>query len=175
MADTRPTHVNRGMRAPRVTVAVTKDVIEQSMRRDSSHCMIAEAIQNGVPNAKNVSVDLASIRWTDRDKGVRYIYLTPRLAQMNLLRFDQGDEDIEPFQFKLRGATVIRANTKRTNEEVPKRATLVTERDAESTHHEGVPTRIGGKAPPTGPLSNSKNKRVKVGQRREFGLRSLTR
>lgn len=83
--------------APRPTVQVTRQIIEAAKRRDSSHCMIAEAIKLAVPNATSVAVDLQTIRWTDRERNLRYIYLTPRIGQINLVKFDQGDEDIEPF------------------------------------------------------------------------------
>ena len=37
-----------------------------------------------------VSVDMATIRASDRKAGVRYVYLTPPAAQHLLLSFDQG-------------------------------------------------------------------------------------
>ena len=58
-------------------VSVTRDVIDKAERRDSSHCMIADAIRASIPDAQNVSVDLATIRWSEPKKGVRLMYLTP--------------------------------------------------------------------------------------------------
>lgn len=165
--------IKRGSKAPRVTVNVSQDVIDVATRRDSSHCMIADAVKLAVPNASAISVDLASVRWTDRSKGLRYIYLTPRIGQLNLLRFDQGDVDIEPFKFELRGATVIRANTKKQSDVVPKRARLRVQEATVETGKGDSPQRVGGAAPPVGPLSNSP--KVRVGRRRQFGLRALSR
>lgn len=165
--------VKRGTHSPRVTVEITPEIIEAAKRRDSGHCMIAEAIKRVVPGASGVSVDLATIRWTDREKGLRYIYLTPRIGQLSLLQFDQGDNEIEPFSFQLRTATVIRAATKRVAEDVPTRATVQATESQKAAKQGGRPERIGGVAPPVGPLSNSA--KVKVGKRREFGLRSMSR
>jgi hypothetical protein len=71
--------------------------------------MIAEAIRLAVPNAQSVAVDLVTIRWTDPVRELRYIYLTPRLAQHALIDFDSGVEP-RPFDVKLAGAAqVVRA------------------------------------------------------------------
>lgn len=169
----------RALRAPRPTVVIDEMTIEQAKRRDSSHCMIAEAVKKAVPNATSVSVDLQTIRWTDRDRGLRFTYLTPRLAQLALLKFDQGDEDLAPFAFRLRYAQITKANTKRSQrrtadqDAVPKRAALMgTPHHAEDGYGAEPAVRVGGRTPPIGPLSNT---RVRVGKRREFGLRQLTR
>lgn len=157
--------------SPRVTIKIDREIIEAAKRRDSSHCMIAEAIKAAVPDAKSVSVDLASIRWTDPKRGLRYTYLTPRTAQLELIRFDQGDETIEPFSFHLRGAMVTASKMKKAGaEKLPTKATLG---ERSGTHKGEVPERIGGKTPPIGPLSN--HSKVRVGLRREFGLRRLSR
>lgn len=98
--------------APRITVAVTREIIDLSERRNSSHCMIAEAVKRSVPEARHVSVDLATIRFTDPNKRLRYIYLTPRKAQYALLDFDQGHH-AEPFEVQLRAAQVVRSGAGR--------------------------------------------------------------
>jgi hypothetical protein len=92
---------------PRPVIEVTEDIITNATQGDSSHCMIADAIAAQIPGAKNVSVDLATIRWSDRKKGERYVFLTPPDAQDALVRFDQG-QPVEPIAFRLRAAQVTR-------------------------------------------------------------------
>lgn len=147
-----------------------------------------------MPNASRVAVDLQSIRWTDAERGLRYTYLTPRLAQLKLLQFDQGDEDITPFKMQLTDAIVTKWNGGRGThtDQVPEKATLM--EVPRSSRHTGTarrtPARIGGKPPPMGALASGSGRpskrqaasavaakvrtaRVNVGKRREFGLRSL--
>lgn len=90
-----------------VLVKVTRKHIDEAMQKVSSHCMIAEAIKDAMPDAKNIAVDLQTIRYTDPKRKVRCVVLTPRLAQDKLVAFDQGDrEELEPFQFKMRPTQV---------------------------------------------------------------------
>jgi hypothetical protein len=96
--------------SPRLTLSIDRETIEASTRRKSSHCMIAEAIKRAIPRATGVSVDLQAIRWTDPDLQLRYIFLTPREAQVALLHFDRGQTP-EPFEMKLSNAHVLRANS----------------------------------------------------------------
>jgi hypothetical protein len=95
--------------SPRLTISIDQETIEASTRRKSSHCMIAEAIKRAIPRATGVSVDLQAIRWTDPDLQLRYVFLTPREAQIALLHFDRG-ETPESFTMKLSNAHVTRAN-----------------------------------------------------------------
>ncbi len=166
--------VQRGQRAPRPNIVITDALIEQAKRRDSGHCMIAEAVKAAVPHARSVSVDLASIRWTDPESALRYTFLTPRVAQLALVQFDQGDENIEPFSFRLRGALVTQSHMKKPKAKgTPRTVSTKTSLVKADGGKPGVATRVGGKTPPLGPLSNSK--RVRVGKRREFGLRTISR
>ena len=82
-------------------IKVTQEMIDRAIPADSSHCMIADAVQATLPKAEFVAVDLATIRWSDRKKGLRYTFLTPRGAQWALVQFDQGVKP-EPFSFILR-------------------------------------------------------------------------
>lgn len=91
--DTKP-------RPPAVRVSVSKGHVAGACRRDSHHCMIADAIKAANPNAKYIMVDLQSIRWSDLKKGYRYTYFTPAVAQSALIKFDQG-KDVQPFAFSL--------------------------------------------------------------------------
>jgi Fe-S-cluster formation regulator IscX/YfhJ len=77
----KPTRSVRKPRAPRVVIQVSGDDILWAEKESSSHCMIADAIKRQLPNARHVAVDLQTIRFT---------YLTPTLAQMALLDFDDG-------------------------------------------------------------------------------------
>ncbi len=81
-------------------VSVTAPLIERATQRDSRHCMIAEAILAARPDFRRVIVDLATIRWTNPRTGKRYVALTPELAAVALVKFDQGQE-VEPFELAL--------------------------------------------------------------------------
>ena len=181
--------------SPAVKIALTKELIEDSKQRDSSHCMIAEAVKAAYPDATYVSVDLQTIRFTDPGKHLRYTYLTPRIAQIALIDFDQGNTP-EPFTFTLRRAQVTRSGGTQQRRKLSeaelaqrkeagmkgvgsRRATLKSQelvgtkselRDSGSDAGPGgggsaPPERIGGKTPPTTPFA----------RRREFGIRALVR
>ena len=74
----------------RVTLDITEEIINRAVRADSNACVIADAIKAQVPNATAVTVDLATIRWSDKAAGKRYIYLTPQGAQLTVYAFDRG-------------------------------------------------------------------------------------
>lgn len=159
-------------RGPRVSCDVTQDIINAAIPRNSGHCVIADAVKEAVPEARGVSVDLQTIRWTDNEKQRRYIYLTPRVAQVALVKFDQGIPP-EPFNFMLRGAQSIALKK---NQRGPKRMTQG--EGSESVHEvkDGAP-------PPMGALASGKGSRggrprsggfdSARGLRRSFGLRAL--
>jgi len=145
--------------------------------------MIAEAIKIARPGAKSISVDLATIRYTNAEKGVRYTYLTPRIAQVQLVRFDQGKTP-DPFEFQLRRGQVTKSgNTKpprlmsekqlqQRREAVKKlhqklRSTKIVVRD--KTKEGVVHDRIGGQTPPLQVSGDG----VPFSRRRAFGLRAL--
>ena len=94
--------------SPQILVTVDQQTINEAIVRNSSHCMIAEAVKKVVPYARTVLVDLQSIRLTDNERGVRYTYLTPRVAQLALIAFDQGNKP-KPFKITLSGGSVRRA------------------------------------------------------------------
>jgi len=162
-------HKIKGATSPRLIIKVPQDIIETSTQKDSSHCMIAEALARAVPRAKYISVDLATIRFSDPEAGVRYVYLTPRKAQEALLAFDQGERP-KPFQIYLEGAHVLPTGNAR-----KARAKLEPRQRGAGT----PPVRVGGLAPPIGPLASSGNPNRSgnpaVGRRREFGLRAIIR
>lgn len=81
-------------------ITVDKTNISDAIRKDSHHCMIADAIKDAVPNAQFIVVDLQTIKFSDPDTKKRKSYLTPPVAQGNLLKFDAG-ESVKPFSFNL--------------------------------------------------------------------------
>jgi hypothetical protein len=90
------------IRIPTPRIEITQDIINGSCQKNARHCMIAQAIKKRFPQAVNVVVDLATIRWSDRQKRLRYTFLTPPKGQEALVRFDMGTW-IEPFSLSLRG------------------------------------------------------------------------
>lgn len=168
----------RHPKSPQVAVSVTNEIINTSISADSSHCMIAEAVRAARPDAKAVAVDLQTIRFSDPQKGLRYIYLTPRIAQVPLLLFDQGIKP-DPFDFVLRrghvtnmaGNRVKRGPQTRDHAKKTKAASAkaIAVRRLSSaklvTRDSGNQTVdvVGGKPAP----------RTSFGNRRSFGLRAL--
>ena len=142
-------------------IEVTQDHIDESTQRDSSHCMIAEAIKDTIPGVKRVSVDLATIRYTY--KGKRYVHLTPRPGQVALLQFDNG-EPLAPFKLKLgrpSQVTVSGRGKPRPSAGVDKQGTQ----------------RKGGTAPPKGPLAggdmSGSRGDLRTGRIRRYGLKAI--
>lgn len=76
--------------SPTLNLRITADQHERAVQSDSGGCLIADAIKAQYPQLTNVTVDMATIRASDRKAGVRYTYLTPPLAQHVLLAYDQG-------------------------------------------------------------------------------------
>lgn len=161
----------RKFRAPTIKVIVTQLIIDQSCRAHSGYCMISEAVKMAVAWALAVSSDLQSIRLTDPRKGLRYVYLTPRVVQMALIRFDQG-QTVTPFEFTLRGAHV-RTSFKRTKTPEGKVKRTAVHKLGRRRFNEppsnasngAVPGTIGGPAIP-------RIKSPAYSTRREFGLRA---
>lgn len=166
--------------APRLTIRVEQEHIDSALPKDSSHCMIAEAIMSTLPDARNVAVDLATIRYTDTTTGHRYIYLTPRCAQVALLEFDQGEAP-QPFRFQVRASQVIPSGRGKKARYTPKSM-------ATPPNNSEVPIVVGGQPIPRGALGSggtgtgSGSGRAKAdsvatarrtGKKRAFGLRSM--
>lgn len=87
--------------ASRVKFEVTAEIIKNACKENSRHCMIAQAVAATLPHVRNISVDMMTIRWSDPERGWRYIYLTPKPAQYALVDYDMGLK-IEPFTFQVR-------------------------------------------------------------------------
>jgi hypothetical protein len=157
-----------------VQFEVTQQIIDTAKPRDSGHCMIADAVKAAIPGAAHVSVDLATIRFSDRKIGKRYVYLTPASAQQALVAFDQGAE-ISPFRFRMRQAQVTdivasahkgRPNSLERPVRAP-RATIGNATRSADVADKNMPVKIGGQLPPVAVLSNAR------GRIRQFGIRQL--
>lgn len=152
-----------------ITVHVGQKEIDEAVRKHSGHCMIEESIKKKFPYFKHISVDLQTIRYTDRKTGLRIARLTPLLPQRILVGWDQGLKP-KPFSFSLKGRAQIttaqlnkkfprpaRAGKKSPLARSPRKKVLV------SRHPTSAPDIIGGRMPPG----------VPQGQRREFGIRKF--
>lgn len=174
------------VKAPRLTLHITKQLIESSVPEDSAHCFTAEAVRQARPEAIFVAADWATIRFSDRKAGLRYIYFTPEPIQRALFDFDSGILP-KPFSVELRIGQVVpfgagyRRKLKTAKEIRDSRAAIqqakkpkrrAPERMSSSPHGTGVPTRVGGKAPPKARV-NVNGERVPFSRIRAFGLRSL--
>jgi hypothetical protein len=103
----------------RCEISVGQPHIDKALRANSSHCAIAFAIRDAVPHARRISVDLQTIRWTDSRRGVRYCFLTPHVAQQDvIIPFDQGEE-CKPVTFRMKPAWVTRTGAKRNHTPEP--------------------------------------------------------
>lgn len=88
-------------------VEITENNYRSAIGASSGGCLIADAIKEQYPELSLVSVDVATIRCTDRKAGKRYTWLTPQSVSDTLLFFDQGfKETVLPK--KLRIAQLIR-------------------------------------------------------------------
>jgi hypothetical protein len=98
--------------AGRAEISVLDKHLAAAMRANSSHCAIAMAIADAVPWARRISVDLQTIRYTDTKRGVRYVFLTPHVAQQDvIIPFDQGEE-CKPVTFRMKPAFVVKAGAR---------------------------------------------------------------
>jgi len=158
------------MARSRYSVKITEEIINTARARDSSHCVIADALRASIPGATRVSVDLQTIRWSVDELGKRFVALTPGAGQRILVNFDQGvlpeptTLQVTPFQvipIRPTGPGPRTVTDARTNGRGGAQAG--------STALKSKPLVEGGKLPPTAALSNRK------GRRREFGLRQLDR
>lgn len=95
-----------------IRIHIEQHNIDNAEKKNSHRCMIADAIKEAIPDAKFISVDLQSIRFSILDEtryreegvGVRYFYFAPTLAQVALLKFDQGKK-VRPISFTMRSGT----------------------------------------------------------------------
>lgn len=76
--------------SPRLTIQITPDRWAKAKQANSAACLISDAARDAYPHLRQWSTDMATIRATDPEKGVRYHWVTPQSAQDLLLAFDQG-------------------------------------------------------------------------------------
>ncbi len=160
------------VKIPIVTVDVTQADIDTAIPKDSSHCMVADALKRcykqkfGRP-AKQVSVDLQTIRMGDDEQKVRIIWLTPQIAQNGLIQFDQG-QTVAPFKFTLRDSYVqVIPYQKRKGDNTSPPAKKKKRRPAARINARSTVKRTrvvitGGSAPP---------RAILTGRQRRFGLK----
>jgi hypothetical protein len=152
-------------RAPAPKISITPDIIAAACVRNSSKCMVSDQIHESIPGACYISTDLQTIRWTDKKKGLRYVYLTPRNVQIAIVDFDKGIKPA-PFSFRLRGGAVHLSQTDqrhrphRIRDRVSKTKAKIVKRG----HRGTVPDIVGGRTPP-----------IASAHMRTFGLRNLGR
>jgi hypothetical protein len=95
-------------------IRVTKKDIADSVPKNSERCMIAQALLREIPDAKYISVDVATVRYSDLKTGRRHVYLTPPIAQRALLQFDKG-KPVDSFRFTLANGFDTTMRTRRTD------------------------------------------------------------
>ena len=84
-----------------IRIHVDDEHIANAQRKNSHRCMIADALRSAIPEAKFISVDLQSIRFSLLEEKTRYFYFTPTIAQHALLQFDKGKK-LRGFDFTMR-------------------------------------------------------------------------
>src|SRR6516165_8567350 len=133
---------------PKSKIRVTSEIIEQACRTNKRTCMISESIRNQLKGVTAITTDLMTVRYSDPEKGLRYIFHTPRTAQVALMRFDAG-KPIKPFTFRLRGGQVV-SMVKRDGSREKQRHNLGRHRVVTRKEANGgtVSEIIGGKSPP---------------------------
>ena len=168
---------------PKVTdIEVTQSDIDKATRANSHSCMIADAIKRQYPEFTKISVDLATIRWSDKGKDRRVMCLTPLVCQQKLAAFDFGTMP-KPFKFSLTATQVTKLEktekdvdadgkpVKRPDRPTATKTRRVSGPSKEKTLHNSSPTKVpsrdlivGGHLPPQNRAS----------LKREFGIRAFT-
>jgi len=155
----------------RKSILVTQQNIDRATRRDSEHCMIADALREAMPDATHVSVDIITIRYSRA--GRRYIHLTPSSAQAALVDFDQADPRLAPFRFRLLAPVQVHeARTTGKREDLSATTT-------KPKGKKGIPRKRGGAPPPRSRLAEpsarvAEHKRH-TGRIRAYGARNMPR
>ena len=154
-----------------IRIGVTQKHIDDAVRGDSGHCMIAEAIKDASPQGMRlgrIAVDVQTIRFTDLLTAIRYVYLTPPIAQLCLVRFDRG-KDFTPFAFRLHRDRAVQVVT-HSHEPVSLEVNVCNSKKRKKTVVNRRPKITGGQTPPRGALAHGGHFQ---GKRRQFGIRAL--
>ena len=156
-----------GFKVKSLKIDVTPQIIATAVPANSGHCMISDAVKAAATKAKmrvtKVLTDLQTIRFTDMDNKRRYVCFTPRVGQVALLEFDQGNKP-EPFSFRLTPAQIIEPQHRAQKPKPGEPGRGPSKPRVANTNKDGYrrPVKIGGAAMATS-----------VGLRREFGLRQM--
>jgi len=135
--------------------------IALAIHGDSHHCMIADAFKRKYPEFKNVAVDLRTIRFSDAEKGLRYIYETPHSAAVALVLFDEGEEP-KPFWVELRYCQVTSMWKSGTDRSAAQRAQFADGRSLVGSGSSSLPAEPA----PDGSYPEGKSKRHMFGRKR---------
>jgi hypothetical protein len=117
-------------------------------------CAIAESIRLQIPEAKNISVDVQTMRFTIPDTGKRFLFLTPKRVQQFIVLWDTGIKPA-PFRFKLNNPGQVIAS--KAGEKRIRKASI-------HQNNNGAIVKIDGSAPPKSTWGSS---------RRAFGIRGI--
>jgi hypothetical protein len=99
--------------SPVLQPTISEENYKRAITASGGGCLVADAIKDQYPQFTHVAVDVATIRVTDKERGERYIYLTPASVGEMLLGFDQGwREDLLPKKLLIRKAVKIIPITK---------------------------------------------------------------
>jgi hypothetical protein len=84
-----------------IAIAISAEMIAAAVSgRVRCERVIVEAIHGAVPDARKVSIDLGTVRWTDSCTGRRLSFATPPNVRDALLAFAAGEVP-HPFAFTL--------------------------------------------------------------------------
>ena len=81
-------------------VEVVQGDIDKATRSNSRHCAVAVAIGRLRPDARAITVDISTIRYSVPKVRKRFIFLTPTKVQDYIAAFDAGKK-IDPFSFSM--------------------------------------------------------------------------
>jgi len=159
----------------RLVVDVTAEMIATAIPRNSSRCMISDAVRAAAPTATSVLSDIATTRFTDPVTNLRHYCLTPLKARGALLDFDAGIV-AEPFRMEIRAAQTRKASRGLGAGKKQSQGKGKLKNDPRSGGT--IPVVIGSSAPPIGPVADHGVPGPKPGHKqrgRAFGLRSMVR
>src|SRR2546430_2457492 len=126
-------------------IQVTQDDIDKSCRADAGACMNARAIKRQIPEAKNIHVDIATTRWTDKYTGIRYTFLTPGPAQKAIIPYDMGLK-MPPYTFQLK--QLIQITPKSVIARRPPRLAMDSHKGTDKSHRDHPAVLVRGQPMP---------------------------
>src|SRR5437879_3376311 len=126
-------------------IQVTQDDIDKSCRADAGACMNVRAIKRQISEAKNIHVDIATTRWTNKYTGDRYTFLTPGPAQKAIIPYDLGLK-MPPYSFYLK--QLIQITPKSVIARRPPRLAIDSHKGTDKKHRDHPTVLVGGKAMP---------------------------